>query len=282
MLAKVGVDRAEGSRSGPAHARRTGDARPAARFDLGERRVAVHHVPTAGAAPGYAEDGHTIRRRRRRRATVRRPRPVHGWSATRRPDGRRRQPVHACGRLGRLHGGAANPDARRGSADPRSGKRDGGRADPGTPPHQSGCTDNGSLTTPPCSESAAIALDPGSRDPSPPTHRTGRTPGNHEGKIAAGSCRRRGPTWGGGAGRGGGGVQKEFRLGAGGPGPFPVRRAGRRSRRERQATSRSFCESASARSFFRLWFSIWRIRSRVTLNARPTSSSVRGCSPFSP
>ena len=25
-----------------------------------------------------------------------------------------------------------------------------------------------------------------------------------------------------------------------------------------------------------MWFSIWRIRSRVTLNARPTSSSVRG------
>ena len=32
----------------------------------------------------------------------------------------------------------------------------------------------------------------------------------------------------------------------------------------------------------RLWFSIWRMRSRVTLNARPTSSSVRGCSPFRP
>ena len=29
-------------------------------------------------------------------------------------------------------------------------------------------------------------------------------------------------------------------------------------------------------------FSIWRIRSRVTPNARPTSSSVHGCSPFRP
>src|SRR6266487_1986034 len=48
------------------------------------------------------------------------------------------------------------------------------------------------------------------------------------------------------------------------------------------ATSLRATESASARSFFRLWFSIWRIRSRVTLNARPTSSSVQGCSPFSP
>ena len=46
--------------------------------------------------------------------------------------------------------------------------------------------------------------------------------------------------------------------------------------------SRSVWLSASARSFFRLWFSIWRIRSRVTLNVRPTSSSVRGGSPSSP
>ena len=30
-------------------------------------------------------------------------------------------------------------------------------------------------------------------------------------------------------------------------------------------------------SLLRAWCSIWRIRSRVTLNARPTSSSVRGC-----
>jgi hypothetical protein len=51
---------------------------------------------------------------------------------------------------------------------------------------------------------------------------------------------------------------------------------------EPQATSLSFCDSASACSFFRLWFSIWRTRSRVTLNVRPTSSSVRGCCPSSP
>src|SRR5437763_10145008 len=48
------------------------------------------------------------------------------------------------------------------------------------------------------------------------------------------------------------------------------------------ATSLSELVTASARSFFRLWFSIWRIRSRVTLKARPTSSSVRGCWPSSP
>ena len=49
-----------------------------------------------------------------------------------------------------------------------------------------------------------------------------------------------------------------------------------------QATSRSFWVSASACSFFRHWFSIWRTRSRVTLNVRPTSSSVRGCCPSRP
>ncbi len=48
------------------------------------------------------------------------------------------------------------------------------------------------------------------------------------------------------------------------------------------ATSRSFCASASDCSFLRLWFSICRIRSRVTLKVRPTSSRVRGCSPPSP
>ena len=48
------------------------------------------------------------------------------------------------------------------------------------------------------------------------------------------------------------------------------------------ATVRSFCDSAIAWSFFRLWFSIWRTRSRVTLNALPTSSRVRGCSPARP
>ena len=47
-------------------------------------------------------------------------------------------------------------------------------------------------------------------------------------------------------------------------------------------TSRSFCASARARSFFSVWCSIWRMRSRVTLNARPTSSSVSGARPSSP
>ena len=46
-----------------------------------------------------------------------------------------------------------------------------------------------------------------------------------------------------------------------------------------QATSRSFWASARDCSFFSDWFSICLIRSRVTLNVRPTSSSVRGCSP---
>jgi len=41
-----------------------------------------------------------------------------------------------------------------------------------------------------------------------------------------------------------------------------------------QSTSRKRCASGSASSFFNVWFSIWRMRSRVTLNARPTSSSV--------
>jgi hypothetical protein len=49
-----------------------------------------------------------------------------------------------------------------------------------------------------------------------------------------------------------------------------------------QATSRTLAASARARSFFRLWCSIWRIRTRVTLNARPTSSSDRGWRPSSP
>jgi hypothetical protein len=53
-------------------------------------------------------------------------------------------------------------------------------------------------------------------------------------------------------------------------------------RRGAQATSRSFCASASDCSFFSDWFSIWRMRSRVTLKVRPTSSSVRGCSPPRP
>ena len=60
--------------------------------------------------------------------------------------------------------------------------------------------------------------------------------------------------------------------------------AGRRRAADqgRQATSRSFCASARARSFFSVWCSIWRMRSRVTLNARPTSSSVSGARPSSP
>ena len=44
---------------------------------------------------------------------------------------------------------------------------------------------------------------------------------------------------------------------------------------------RGACVSASACSFFRHWFSIWRTRSRVTLNG-PTSSRVRGCWPSRP
>ena len=52
--------------------------------------------------------------------------------------------------------------------------------------------------------------------------------------------------------------------------------------RLRYATSRTLLASANARSFFRLWCSIWRMRSRVTLNVRPTSSSVRGCWPSRP
>ena len=58
--------------------------------------------------------------------------------------------------------------------------------------------------------------------------------------------------------------------------------AERAGRRADYATSLTRCASASARSFFRPWCSIWRMRSRVTLNARPTSSSVRGCWPSSP
>ncbi len=45
-------------------------------------------------------------------------------------------------------------------------------------------------------------------------------------------------------------------------------------RAEAQPESRRRWASGSDSSFFRVWFSIWRMRSRVTLNARPTSSSV--------
>ena len=64
--------------------------------------------------------------------------------------------------------------------------------------------------------------------------------------------------------------------------PDPSRAPYVTGRLRRYATSRSFCASASVCSFFSDWFSICRIRSRVTLNVRPTSSSVRGCSPPSP
>jgi hypothetical protein len=46
--------------------------------------------------------------------------------------------------------------------------------------------------------------------------------------------------------------------------------------------SLSRCASGSPSSFFSVLFSIWRIRSRVTPNARPTSSSVRALWPRSP
>ena len=42
------------------------------------------------------------------------------------------------------------------------------------------------------------------------------------------------------------------------------------------------CASGSPSSFFSVLFSIWRMRSRVTPNARPTSSSVRALWPRSP
>jgi hypothetical protein len=51
----------------------------------------------------------------------------------------------------------------------------------------------------------------------------------------------------------------------------PPRRASSRADYE---ASRSRCASGRASSFLSVWFSICRIRSRVTLNARPTSSRV--------
>ena len=47
-------------------------------------------------------------------------------------------------------------------------------------------------------------------------------------------------------------------------------------------SSRSCWAFCACSSFVRDWFSIWRMRSRVTSNVRPTSSRVRGCSPSSP
>ena len=44
--------------------------------------------------------------------------------------------------------------------------------------------------------------------------------------------------------------------------------------RSSQVASRRRCASGSDSSFLSVWFSICRMRSRVTLNARPTSSSV--------
>jgi hypothetical protein len=49
-----------------------------------------------------------------------------------------------------------------------------------------------------------------------------------------------------------------------------------------QARSRSRWASGSCFSFRRVLFSIWRIRSRVTPNARPTSSRVSGSWPRRP
>jgi hypothetical protein len=50
----------------------------------------------------------------------------------------------------------------------------------------------------------------------------------------------------------------------------------------RYDASFSRCASGSASSFFSVLFSIWRIRSRVTPKARPTSSSVRAFWPLRP
>ena len=50
----------------------------------------------------------------------------------------------------------------------------------------------------------------------------------------------------------------------------------------RYDASRSCCASGSVCSFFNVRFSIWRTRSRVMLNARPTSSNVRGRPPTIP
>jgi hypothetical protein len=68
------------------------------------------------------------------------------------------------------------------------------------------------------------------------------------------------------------------------PQPFP-RRPGRNQRSRDSglyASSRSRCASGSCFSFFSVLFSIWRIRSRVTPNARPTSSRVSGSCPRNP
>ena len=58
--------------------------------------------------------------------------------------------------------------------------------------------------------------------------------------------------------------------------------AGIAHHRRLSATSSSERASAIARIFLRLCVSIWRIRSRVTLNVWPSSSSVHGTSPARP
>jgi hypothetical protein len=70
------------------------------------------------------------------------------------------------------------------------------------------------------------------------------------------------------------------------PGVCNVYRHGLELRRAKPGavSMSSRCGWASRRcwSFLSDWFSIWRIRSRVTLNVRPTSSNVHGCSPPRP
>jgi len=62
-----------------------------------------------------------------------------------------------------------------------------------------------------------------------------------------------------------------------------VRRVGvSGARSQRYEASRSCCASGSVCSFFSVRFSIWRTRSRVMLNACPTSSRVRGRPPTMP
>ena len=64
-------------------------------------------------------------------------------------------------------------------------------------------------------------------------------------------------------------------------GDRPGRAAARRDHVVHEA-SLSRCASGRPSSFFSVLFSIWRMRSRVTPNARPTSSSVRALLPLSP
>ena len=59
-------------------------------------------------------------------------------------------------------------------------------------------------------------------------------------------------------------------------------RSARQVKSPASPTAPSRSASARACSLRRDLCSIWRMRSRVTLNVRPTSSSVHGCSPPSP